>query len=49
MFQKCSLKQAILQFSKAIPLIILQRKGSIHTVQCLGTFQNSGNWLIESQ
>ena len=53
MFQKCSLKQAILQLSKAITLImivlILQRKLLIHAVQCSVTFQNSINWLIKIQ
>ena len=49
MFQKLSLKQAILQLSKAIALIIFLRKLSIHTVQCSVTFQNSINWLINSQ
>ena len=54
MFQKCTLKQAaILQLSKAIALIktvlILQRKLSIHAVQCSVIFQNIVNWLIKIQ
>ena len=54
MFQKCSLKQvAVLQLSKAIALIVtvlklLQRKLSIHAVQCSATFQNSVKWLIKN-
>ena len=54
MFQKCSLKQAaVLQLSKAITLIVtvlklLQRKLSIHAVQCSVTFQNSVKWLIKN-
>ena len=54
LFQKCSLKQAaILQLSKAIALIktvlVLQRKLSIHAVQCSVIFQNIVNWLIKIQ
>ena len=54
MFQKCSLKQvSVLQLSKAITLIVtvlklLQRKLSIHAVQCSVTFQNSVKWLIKN-
>lgn len=53
MFQKYSLKQAILQLSKAITLImtvlILQQKLSTRTVPCCLSFQNNVNWLIKSQ
>ena len=53
MFQKCSLIEIILQLLKAIALImtvlILQRRLSIHLVQCSITFQNSVNWLIKIQ
>ena len=48
MFQKCSLKQAILQLSKAIAVIKYYRE-SCHTIQCSVTFQNSINCLIKSQ
>ena len=53
MFQKYSLKQAILQLSKAITLIMtvltLQQKLSTRTVPCCLSFQNNVNWLIKSQ
>lgn len=52
MFQKYSLKQAILQLSKAITLImtvlILQQKLSTRTVLCCLFFQNNVNWLNKS-